>query len=157
MKQWTVDGADRETGQGRTVKVLAGDEGEAERMANAKGVLVSRVYVYNPASEKPSHPLKVSPSEAKRAGWRLRAADRVLSAIGCMYAAMAILIVIAFTYRELFTKHDLDTTTIAIVLVSFAAMAGVSILFFGMGAALKMLAIIGERGEGCCSRIVVPE
>jgi len=42
--RWTVEGADKATGKDRVIQIEAGTSAEAERIASAKGLLVSGVY-----------------------------------------------------------------------------------------------------------------
>lgn len=144
MRQWTVEGADRETGQPRSVKVLAGDEGEAEKMANARGLLVARVFIYKPPKiQKPRR--TTGASETQDAGRRLRTADFVLRNIGCVYLGFAVLGALEFVLAIVKVRELAPEAIYALVLTMVCV--GAAILFFGAGAALKMLAIIGERGE----------
>jgi hypothetical protein len=146
MREWTVEGVDR-SGAPRRIKVKAQDENGASTLAAQRGVnpphsvYVDRVIEYapEPAGDAAASQLRNDrTAEAAKAGKRLRAVDQILSVIGWLYLGLGVLLLVVALLR---LTHDPSGI---MYLIQGVVFAGISILFFGAGAAARMLAVMGE-------------
>lgn len=148
MRTWVVEGIDQSTGNIKRMTVRAQDESMASTEAGRKGLTPQRVYVHTPEANRPieyaspAAPPDKYQVEAEKTGKRLRAADQILSVIGWLYLGLGILLLVGAVLR---VAKDPSAITYLIQGVVFA---GISIIFFGAGAALRMLAVMGEKAAG---------
>jgi hypothetical protein len=136
--------------------VQAQDENAAGEAALQRGVNASRIYVHQPeavdevellpkaeVAPPPSYARPTLPDdELERAAARLRAADWILSAIGWIYLAGAVLVTLFGISTA--SARAVDAVGLLPCLLMVAGLAAGGILFLGVGAALRMLALIGE-------------
>lgn len=158
MRVWTVEGADVANGVPRKVMVRAQDEGEASRLARLQGVLTSTVYMYNPAADDDrleelgaivataSKRSKNDQSQISDVQGRLNAADFILSILGWLYiagSALFLLVAIVATLVSTVAKPPFEMIALPAAIIGAVVGVGFGTLLLGLGAAFRMLGIIG--------------
>jgi hypothetical protein len=126
MREWTVEGVGRRGGK-RRVRVVAPDAARASSLAAERGIGAPHA-VY---------------SEAEEAGRRLRTADRVLTGAGGVAVVAGVLGAVVAMLRMSAAGGGAGLQTF-IPEVNLA-LAGLALV--GLGAALRMLAVIGEAAS----------
>lgn len=165
-RKWTVEGKDSH-GQVKRITVLAGDEGQASAAVSMRGIQVLRVYAYDPdallemareEAEAPPDDVGFSPppaarktppkakeeaSELRGTASRLRAIDIVLSVAGYVYILSSL--IAAFAICLQYRNEMRDPWLVAAYMLAIVVAGAVSgVILLGVGAAFRMLAIMGE-------------